>query len=259
MIAGLARASRALDNPALSRLADRALDFIHPSSWRDGRLYASAGAALPAYLDDYAFLLDALIESLQCRWNDRDLTWAIAVADALLQRFQDEERGGFFFTAHDHETLIQRPKPFADEAIPSGNGVAARGLLRLGHLLGETRYLDAAERTLRAAYSTMQQMPQGCASLLRALKDFLHPRTHVVIRVAGDAEAKAWKKALRAVNPDAADTYLIPDDAGALPGIVSAQTYRAGGVAYLCRGVNCLPPISDAGDLGAAFVQFAKD
>jgi uncharacterized protein YyaL (SSP411 family) len=259
MIAGLARAARVLDNPALSRLADQALDCLYQSAWRDGRLYASAGAVLPAYLDDYAFVLDALIESLQCRWNDRDLAWAIAMADSLLQRFEDRERGGFFFTAHDHETLIQRPKPFADEAIPSGNGVAARSLLRLGHLLGETRYLDAAERTLRAAYSTMQQMPQGCASLLRALSDFLHPRTHVVIRVAGDAEATTWQRALRTISPDAADTYLIPTDTGALPGILSAQTYRASGVAYLCRGVNCLPPLNDAGDFGAAFAQFAKD
>jgi uncharacterized protein YyaL (SSP411 family) len=255
MITGLARASRALDNSTLSGLAERALDFLHHSYWRNGHLCASAGAALPAYLDDYAFLLEALIESLQCRWHDRDLALAIAVADALLQRFEDRVRGGFFFTAHDHETLIQRPKPWADEAVPSGNGVAARSLLRVGHLLGETRYLHAAERTLRAAYSTMQQMPQGCASLLRALNDFLRPRTHVVIRVAGHAEAAAWKQALRATNPGAADVYLIPSDASTLPGIVSAQTYRSGGVAYLCRGVNCLPPICNPADLGIAFTD----
>jgi uncharacterized protein YyaL (SSP411 family) len=251
MIAGLARAARAQDDPALSRLADRALDFLHQSAWRDGRLYASAGAALPAYLDDYAFLLDALIESLQCRWNERDLTWAVALADALLQRFQDRERGGFFFTAHDHESLIQRPKPFADEAIPSGNGVAARALLRLGHLLGDTRYLDAAERILRAAYSTMLQMPQGCASLLRALHDFLHPRTHVVIRVADGGEKTLWKEALHAIPPTA-DVYLIRSGASVLPGILGAQTHRKGGVAYLCQGANCLPPISDPAGLNAA-------
>jgi uncharacterized protein len=254
MIAGLARTARSLDDgPVLMRLADRALDFLHRSAWHDGRLYAGAGAGLPAYLDDYAFLLDAVIESLQCRWNDRDLAWAIALADALLQRFEDRGRGGFFFTAHDHETLIQRPKPWADEAIPSGNGVAARALLRLGHLLGEPRYLDASERTLRAAYSTMQQMPQGCASLLRALNDFLHPRSHVVIRVSEGEEKDSWKDALRAISPNAADAYVIASDAGALPGILAAQTYRAGGIAYLCRGINCLPPIGDPNGLDAAF------
>ena len=141
--------------------------------------------------------------------------------------------------------MIQRPKPWADEAVPSGNGIAARALLRLGHLLGETRYLDAAERTLRAAYSTMQQMPLGCASLQRALNDFLHPRTHVVIRAADGTEAASWKDALRDVAEDVADVYLIPPDVGVLPGILAAQTHRAGGIAFVCRGTNCLPPIGE--------------
>ena len=101
----------------------------------------------------------------------------------------------------------------------------------------------------------MQQMPQGCASLLRALNDFLHPRTHVVIRVATEAETATWKSAQRAQPQGAADIYLIPSVAGALPGVLAAQSYRAGGVAYLCRGVNCLPPISDPGALDAAFRQ----
>ena len=273
MIAGLARASRAsmsdniarasrmCDLPEWLALSDRALDFLYNAAWRDGRLYASiAGdsAKLPAYLDDYAFLLDALIESLQCRWNDRDLAWAIALADALLERFEDREHGGFWFTANDHEALIQRPKPWADEAIPSGNGIAARALLRLGHLLGETRYLDAAERTLRAASSTMQQMPLACASLLRALNDFLHPRTHVVIRAADGAEAASWNDVMRDIAADAADVYLIPPDTGALPGILAAQTHRAGGVAYVCRGVNCLPPVSDPVDLDGVFANSAE-
>ena len=248
MIAGLARASRSMNAPALMGLAENALGFLYKVALRDGRLYASASAdtaKFPAYLDDYAFLLDALIESLQCRWSERDVAWAIALADALLERFEDREHGGFFFTAHDHETLIQRPKPWADEAVPSGNGIAARALLRLGHLLGETRYLDAAERTLRAAYSTMQQMPLGCASLQRALNDFLHPRTHVVIRAADGTEAASWKDALRDVAEDVADVYLIPPDVGVLPGILAAQTHRAGGIAFVCRGTNCLPPIGE--------------
>ena len=215
-------------------------------------MYAKAGTdatRFPAYLDDHAFLLDALIECLQCRWSDRDIAWAIHLADALLERFEDREHGGLFFTAHDHERLPQRPKPWSDDATPSGNGVAARALLRLGHLLGETRYLDAAERTLRAAYSTMEQMPQACASLLRALNDFLHPRTHVVIRAAAGAETASWQDALPGSTPEAADVYSIPVDTGVLPGILAAQTHRAGGVAYVCRGTNCLPPISDPGAL----------
>ncbi|HJU41144.1 MAG TPA: thioredoxin domain-containing protein, partial [Tahibacter sp.] len=185
MCAGLARASRDLAQPAWQALADDALRFVHANLWIDGRLYAChAGgrAQFAAYLDDYAYLLDALLDALQGRWNAGDLAWALALADALLTRFEDRERGGFFFTAHDHEALIQRPKPWLDESTPSGNGVAARVLLRLGHLVGDTRWLDAAERTLRAASGMLADYPHACATLLVALDEWLHPRTHVVVR-----------------------------------------------------------------------------
>jgi uncharacterized protein YyaL (SSP411 family) len=250
MIGGIARASRLLDAAALMGLADDALDRLHRDAWRDGRLHAKAGgdaARFPAYLDDHAFLLDALIESLQCRWSSRDLAWAIALADALIERFEDRAQGGFFFTAHDHEALPQRPRPWIDDAVPSGNGIAARALLRLGHLLGETRYLDAAERTLRAAWSTMQQMPHACTSLVRALNDFLQPRTHVVIRFDGGADEKAWRAALGDAlargGADRVDSYFVPAHAADLPATLGAQKTVSGGVAYVCRGTNCLVPI----------------
>ena len=247
MISGLARAARTLPAAACTALAENALEFLRVNAWRDGRLYAKSGddaARFLAYLDDYAFLLDGLIEFLQSTWNNRHLAWATALADALIERFEDPEHGGFWFTAHDHEALIQRPKPFADEAIPSGNGVAARALLRLGHLLGETRYLDAAERTLRAGYPALQQMPAACATLQRALNDFLHPRTRIVVRVATVADQESWRKALATDMDRRTDLYVIPEYAGTLPGILAAQSFVAGGVAYLCRGTQCEPPIA---------------
>jgi len=255
MISGLARAARAQSAPALVVLAENALEFLYRQTWRDGRLYAKSGADsahFPGYLDDYAFLLEAIGEFLQCAWNDRYLAWAIQLADALLERFEDREHGGFWFTANDHEALIQRPKPWADEAVPSGNGVAARALLRFGHLLGEPRYLDAAERTLRAAWATLQQMPQACCTLLRALNDFLHPRTHVLIRYAGADEEGAWQQAVRTAAVSRADIYFAPDHAAALPPVLAAQKYTFGGVAYVFRGANCLPPVAAAGMLASA-------
>jgi uncharacterized protein YyaL (SSP411 family) len=250
MIAGIARTVRTLDAPPLLGLAENALDDLYNAAWRNGRLYAKAGAdaaRFPGYLDDHALLLDALLEMLQCRWSERDIAWAIVLAEILLERFEDRERGGFFFTAHDHEKLIQRSKPFTDEALPSGNGVAARALLRLGHLTGETRYLDAAERALRAAFPTLQQIPQACCAMLRALNDFLHPRTHVVVRCDGDEES-AWRHAL-ANAPRRTDVYFIPRNTGKLPGILDAQKHAAGGLAYVCRGMQCEPPLRDVGKL----------
>jgi len=254
MIGGIARAARALDAAPLQGLADNALDFLHAETWRSGRLLAKAGAdgaRFPGYLDDHAFLLDALLECLACRWSERDLAWATALADLLLERFEDRAHGGFFFTAHDHEALPQRPKPFSDESLPSGNGIAARALLRLGHLLGEARYTGAAERALQAAYSTLQQMPQACASLLRALNDLLHPRAHLVIRCATDAEEARWRSALATLEADThrCDIYWVPESAHGLGGALAAQAHKPGGVAYLCRATNCLAPMTDPADV----------
>ncbi len=253
MIGGVARSARVHPDRPLLAEAERALDFLHANLWRDHRLFACHAdgiAKFPAYLDDHAFLLDALLAMLQLRWNRRDLDWAIALADTLLDRFEDHEHGGFFFTAHDAEALPQRPKPWMDESLPSGNGIAARALLKLGHLLGETRYLDAAERTLRAAWPTLSQYPEGCCSLLLALDEFLRPRTHVVLRVDED-EAGRWRDVLDNTGGALVDVYSIPPTASPLPMTLGAQAHRAGGIAYVCRGTQCLPPATtpDALDL----------
>ncbi|MEO5621843.1 MAG: thioredoxin domain-containing protein [Dokdonella sp.] len=255
LIAGVARTARWLDDQPLLAEAERALDFLHAHLWTYGRLYASHARGetkFPAYLDDHAFLLDALLALLQVRWNRRDLDWAIALADRLLEHFEDREAGGFFFTAHDAEALPQRPKPWMDESLPSGNGVAARALLKLGHLLGETRYLDAAERCLSAAWPTLKGFPHACCTLLLALDEFLQPPTHIVIRIADGNESLSWQDALHDLAPNVADIYRIPADATALPGILDVQTYRTGGVAYICRGTQCLPPLDNPVSLSGA-------
>jgi uncharacterized protein YyaL (SSP411 family) len=91
----------------------------------------------------------------------------------LLDQFEDQASGGFYFTASDHEALIQRPKPPHDDALPSGNGVAAQVLLKLGRLTGQARYREAAERTLRWAWPTLSHIPTACNALLTALDEYL--------------------------------------------------------------------------------------
>ena len=252
-IAGAARAARWNDARPLLAEALRALDFLHANVWRDDRLYAchaGGSAKFPAYLDDHAFLLDASLAVLQVRWSARDLDFAIAIADALLARFEDAEHGGFFFTAHDAEPLPQRPKPFMDESLPSGNGIAARALLRLGHLVGDTRYLDAAERTLRAAWPALTDFPHACCALLLALDDFLHPPSHAVIRYRDDEAALPWRAVL--ADHPALDAYFIPAAAANLPGVLAQQYATAPVVAYFCTGMACDPPLTNAADFAAA-------
>jgi uncharacterized protein YyaL (SSP411 family) len=245
-IAGLARAARALADPALADLALCTLDAIRATAWRDGRLYATrqdGRGVLNAYLDDHAFLLDALMETMQTRFRTADFAWACEIADALLARFEDRERGGFWFTSHDHERLFHRHKPGHDNATPSGNGVAARALVALGHLAAEPRYLEAAERTARAFASTISRSPGGFSTLLEAIEDLESPPTSVVL--AGDrATCAAWHAALeRRLRPSV--RVLDVSGASPLPSALAKGPAPAAGdaVAWVCRGTQCLPPI----------------
>jgi uncharacterized protein YyaL (SSP411 family) len=247
MIKGLAIAARVLRRPDLADAAAAAVDFIYRTLWRDGRLlatYKDGRAHLPAYLDDYAFLADALLELLQTRWRSSDLEFARQLTDVLLAQFEDREGGGFFFTAADHERLIHRSKTFSDDATPSGNGVAASVLGRLGFLLGELSYLDAAERTLRAGWPMLQQYPQAHMSLVNALEEFLASAQILIIR--GDApEVERWSAALNAVYAPARMIFAIPGDVADLPPALAAKHAAADTVAYVCKGMTCSPPLTD--------------
>jgi uncharacterized protein YyaL (SSP411 family) len=251
-IKGLARAGRVFDQPEWIAAAQRATDFIRENLWVDGRLLATCKdgkAHLNAYLDDHAFLLDALLELMQAEFRRQDINFAIELAEAMLTRFEDEAAGGFFFTSHDHEQLIQRPKPPHDNAIPSGNGVAAFALQRLGHLLGEVRYLRAAERTLHAFGGDLDANPAACPTLLCALQEWLAPPTIVIIR--GEPAAMAeWQRSLSSRLLPHCLVIVLP--AGMESGFPVLDKFVGTTVnAYVCRGVECLPAIHDLESLVA--------
>ena len=251
MIKGLAIAARVLHRPELADAAGAAVDFLRQSLWRDGRLlaaYKDGRAHLPAYLDDYAFLADALLELLQTRWRSSDLEFAQQLAAVLLSQFEDDEAGGFFFTAADHERLIHRSKTYSDDALPSGNGVAASVLCRLGYLLGEIPYLDAAGRTLRAGWPMLQQYPQAHMSLLNALEDFLASTQILIIR--GDAaHAARWAVDFGARYASNRMIFAVPRDAADLPAPLAAKRAAADTVAYVCTGMTCSAPLADPGEV----------
>jgi len=251
MIKGMARAAQAFGRADWLASAERASDFLCRELWRDGRLLASwkgGRANLPAYLDDHAFLVDALLALLQARWRRQDLDLAVALAEVLLAHFEDRQDGGFFFTADDHERLIHRPKPYGDESLPAGSGVAALALGRLGHLLGETRYLEAAERTLRNSWSHVARLPYAHATLLDALEEHLEPPEIVVLR--GDAGLVDWLTRATARYAPRRLSLAIPAGAPPLPPALAArQPAAAGCLAYVCRGTHCEAPVSDLAEL----------
>jgi uncharacterized protein YyaL (SSP411 family) len=215
------------------------------AAWKDGQ------ARFSAYLDDHAFLLDALIELMQSRFRAADLAFARALADRLLECFGDRERGGFWFTAEGQDPPMHRPKGFADEAMPAGNGIAAQALARLGWLLGETRYLDAAEKTLKAGLASITRAPQAHAAMLNALDEYLEPGEIVVIR--GEPVPLAeWSAALASTYAPRRMSFAIPADTAGLPDALAAKNARDGTLAYLCQGPQCSEPIVELPALLAA-------
>ena len=248
-VKGLARAGVVLGESVWIDAATRAVDFVRTRMMVDGVLHATwkdGHAKYPAYLDDYANLLDALLGLLEARWRDADAQFARTLADTVLHRFYDTADGGFFFTAHDHETLIHRPKPTMDEATPAGNGVLAVALGRLGHLFAETRYLDAAHATIRWARTPMEQYPAGHCTLLNALEAQVYPPELVIVRGATDSLAE-WLAPCRQGYQPWRQSFGIPYDGvtvtpSYLPRLVSAEM-RGRTVAYVCRGLTCSAPI----------------
>jgi uncharacterized protein YyaL (SSP411 family) len=253
MIAGMARAARVFERPQWLASARAALEFIRGTLWQEegraarARLLATCKdgrAHLNAYLDDYAFLLAALIELMQTDFQVRDLEFAGELADVLLEQFYDAELGGFFFTSHDHEQLIHRPKPGYDGATPSGNGVAALALQRLGHITGDSRYLEAAERTLMLFYPAFAQHPNGYTSLLMALEEAVEPPRLVVLR-GPPGEMRRWQQALGKRYLPATLVLAIADAATNLPPLLAKPLLPGAVNAWVCQGVTCLPPVEE--------------
>lgn len=262
MIEGMAHAGRVLGRADWLASARRALDFLRRTMWHEAggsyRLLATAKdgrAHLDAYLDDHAYLIAALIELLQVEFRAEDLELAEALSSALLDHFEDQVQGGFFFTRHDHEALIHRPKPGYDSATPAGNGVAALALQRLALLTGNSRYAQAAERVLQLFQPQLLRHPGGSTSLLTALEEWLTPPRAVILR-GPQAEVRDWQTRLEQRYLPGTLLLALPNAATGLP--ASLDKPRSDAVnAWVCSGVTCLTPVSDWPEMEGVLGGFA--
>jgi len=257
-IRGMAHAGRVFGKPEWLASARRALEFLHAHMWRDGRLlatYKDGRAHLGAYLDDYACLIMALLELLQAEYRGKDLEFAQSLAAVLLDQFEDTEAGGFFFTARDHERLIHRPKPGHDNAMASGNGMAAFALNRLAALTGEARYARAAQRTLALFYPSLRERHSGYAMLLLALEEELEAPATAILRGAAQ-DLPHWQGALAREYLPGTLVLAIPAGTPDLPPVLDKPAGRNVS-AWLCRGQTCLPPIDSIHALANACKQTA--
>jgi uncharacterized protein YyaL (SSP411 family) len=192
----------------------------------------------------------------QVRFRSDELAFARELLEVVLQHFADPE-GGFFFTSDDHESLIYRTKSFGDDATPAGNGIAAFVLQRMGHLLGEPRYLAAAERTLQAAWPVLEKYPQAHTTLLTALEETLNPPETVILR--GDAATlKTWRHDLAKLYAPRRMVLAVPADATNVPPALADKPVRETTAAYVCQGSVCSAPLESFSALATHLRQAAS-
>jgi uncharacterized protein YyaL (SSP411 family) len=250
MISALADAGAALERPDYVDAAVACAEFV----WRDmrdadGRLlrtYNRGQARLGAYLEDHAFLLEALLTLYETTFDPRWFAAARELADTIIARFGDREHGGFFATADDHETLIARRKELEDTPIPAGASSAAFGLLRLGALTGEHRYDEAALGVLNLLHAIAPQHPAAFGHLLQALDFHLAPVKEVAI-VGPDAEP--LERVVRgAFRPH---IVIAGGPADGVPLLAGREPVEGRAAAYVCENFACLRPVTEPDELAA--------
>jgi uncharacterized protein YyaL (SSP411 family) len=258
-IAALAEAGRAFGRPDLVEAAVGAAEFVLARlrddggrllrSWREGR------SGRPAFADDHAAMADACLvlyeTTFELRWFER----ARALADDLLRLFHDEERGGFFQTGSDAEPLVVRPKELQDNAVPSGNSLAADVLQRLAHLTGEAAYEQAGVGALRLIRDAMAGAPSGFGHALCALDAYLSPVKEVAVigDPAGEStRALAAEVTTRRFSPNHVLAVASPEDDASRRAVALLQDrpQRDGSpTAYVCEHFVCKLPVTEPADL----------
>jgi uncharacterized protein YyaL (SSP411 family) len=253
MVVAMIRGYRALGDDRYLTSARQAVEFINAHMRRsDGRLWhtwRNGRASLDAYLDDYSYLITALTELFQVDGDPRTLTTAIELAETMMAHFQDAD-GGFFFTADDHEQLIVRSKDLADSSVPSGNAMAASGLLTLARLTGRKDFQDAAESALLAASGVMASSPQAAGQALRDLHRLLEPTREWVLALGDNTPPQqALARALFFKLDPCAVTIIISPDVDthqlqALCPVANEREAKDGqATLYVCQDFVCQQPL----------------
>ncbi len=248
MIAAFAQAAQVLGKPEYTQTAVHAAEFLltHMRT-PQGRLLRTTGAGAPpklnGYLEDYAYLIDALISLYETTFEPRWLKAAQELATVMIEQFWDDAEGGFFFTGKDHEALIARTKDPHDNATPSGNSMAVSGLLRLHKLTDQREWLDKAEKTLELYRGLLSSAPMAVGQMLIALDFHLGPVKEFA--VVGDEERAHEALAIlrQGFRPHKVIAWKKPDDAANDVPLLQGKTGQGEVTTYICQDFSCQAPI----------------
>lgn len=251
MLAAFAEGGAILENEDYLEIARKNADFILENLQKSGvllRAYKDGKSKLNAYLEDYANLADGLIELFQVSGEVKYLKEAVRLADILIAEFWDEEGGGFFFTAVNHEELLTRSKDYYDNATPSGNSVAADCFLKLSKLLGEEKYERLAVTVLRLVAPQIRRFPQGFGRVLATLEFYLNPTKEiVVIGKSNEFRREIWsgflpnKVVVLAENAGESDDFI--------PLLRERKMIDEQPTVYVCENFVCQKPVTTLEEL----------
>jgi uncharacterized protein YyaL (SSP411 family) len=256
MLSAFAAASAVLGDEEYLVIAKRNADFLLKELRRDGRLqrtWKAGRAKLDAYVEDHANLADGLLELFQVSGELRYLNEARTLADRMIDEFWDKENGGFYFTSHDHESLIVRNKDFTDNATPSGNSVAADVFLKLAKLTGDENYERYATKVLIIAAGQAKRFPQGFGRALAAMEFAIAPTREIVL--VGDEERELSRVVWDSYLPN---KVVVPMNAGStesdLPLLEGKTALDGNPTAYICENFVCDRPVVNVDELRAKIV-----
>jgi uncharacterized protein YyaL (SSP411 family) len=255
MIHAMARGGRILGDQRYLEAAKTAVEFVFGNLRRaDGRLlhaWRHGQAKYDAYLDDYSYLINALVTLYEASFDERWIDEAVRLADVVLRHFYDPDDGGFYYTADDHEQLIARNKDLHDNATPSANAMAATALLRLGKLCGRDSYLQAAAGTLELGSSIMKRSAIAGAQLLNALDFHLGPTPEIF--VMGGSDSAQTLDLLNDLQQRFMPNRVIACRFGGQPGYASEvlgdmftgkRPLDDAPTVYVCQNNRCEAPLS---------------
>jgi hypothetical protein len=260
MIAALAKGAQVYNEPKYEEAARCAVDFILKNLRKpDGRLlhrYRDGQAAIPAHLDDYAFLIWGLLELYETTFDIDYLRTAIDLNRDLITYFWDDKNGGFYFTADDGENLLIRNKEIYDGAIPSGNSVSMLNLLKLDRVTANSDFEEKAEKIGSVFSKTVKQFPAAHTQLMVALDFGIGPSYEVVI--VGDSQAEDTKAMLSAIRRQFVPNKVVllrqteksEPDIIRIAGFTKSQSSLDGkATAYVCLNYVCKLPTTDIGKM----------
>jgi uncharacterized protein YyaL (SSP411 family) len=254
MLAAFAEAGQALGRPDYIDAAQSNADFLHRTMRGDsGRLLrtwkAGSDAKYNAYLEDYAFLVDGLLALYEATFETRWVDWARELAELMLAHFRDSKNGGFFDTSNDHEQLIHRPKDLQDNAVPSGNSMAAGALMRLSLLTGNGEYRQAAEKSTATMSKFMSQYPSGFGQWLN-VASFILGEPREIALVGSHKELAPLLEVVRdGYRPFQVVAAGSGDEPAPLPLLENRPGVDGKGTAYVCRQFLCQAPVTKPQEL----------